>query len=109
VAAIGIAISVAVYAKGKAKPIEPKVLADGWYYDRAISGFMGGPGRKAFEGVAMFDATVVDGAVIGTAKGVGGISSVLRKVQSGFVRTYAAVIGIGAIVLLAWFILRGVI
>ncbi len=109
VAAIGIAISVAVYAKGKAKPIEPKVLADGWYYDRAISGFMGGPGRKAFEGVAMFDAKVVDGAVIGTAKGVGGISSVLRKVQSGFVRTYAAIIGIGAIVLLAWFILRGVI
>ena len=109
VAAIGIAMSVAVYAKGKAKPIEPKVLADGWYYDRAISGFMGGPGRKAFEGVAMFDATVVDGAVIGTAKGVGGISSVLRKVQSGFVRTYAAIIGIGAIILLAWFILRGVI
>ena len=109
VAAIGIAISVAVYAKGKAKPIEPKVLADGWYYDRAISGFMGGPGRKAFEGVAMFDAKVVDGAVVGTAKGVGGISSVLRKVQSGFVRTYAAIIGIGAIVLLAWFILRGVI
>ena len=109
VAAIGIAISAAVYAKGKAKPIEPKVLADGWYYDRAISGFMGGPGRKAFEGVAMFDAKVVDGAVIGTAKGVGGISSVLRKVQSGFVRTYAAIIGIGAIVLLAWFILRGVI
>lgn len=109
VAAIGIAMSVAVYAKGKAKPIEPKVLADGWYYDRAISGFMGGPGRKAFEGVAMFDATVVDGAVIGTAKGVGGISFVLRKVQSGFVRTYAAIIGIGAIILLAWFILRGVI
>jgi len=109
VAAIGIAISVAVYAKCKAKPIEPKVLADGWYYDRAISGFMGGPGRKAFEGVAMFDAKVVDGAVVGTAKGVGGISSVLRKVQSGFVRTYAAIIGIGAIVLLAWFILRGVI
>ncbi len=109
VAAIGIAMSVAVYAKGKAKPIEPKVLADGWYYDRAISGFMGGPGRKAFEGVAMFDATVVDGAVIGTAKGVGGISSVLRKVQSGFVRTYAAIIGIGAIILLASFILRGVI
>ena len=109
VAAAGIALSVMVYGKKKIKAVEPKILADGWRYDSTVSAFMGGPGRKAFDGVAMFDATVVDGAVNGVAKSVSGASGVLRRAQSGFVRGYAAIIGIGAILLLAWFVFRGVI
>ncbi len=34
-------------------------------YDAAVSEFMGGPGRKAFEAIAWFDQTVIDGAVNG--------------------------------------------
>ncbi len=109
VAAAGIALSVAVYGKKKLKAIEPRILADGWRYDSTVSAFMGGPGRKAFEGVASFDAAVVDGAVNGVATSVGGLSGLLRRVQSGFVRGYAAIIGLGAVLLLAWFIFRGVI
>ena len=44
-----------------------EILADGWRYDPAISAFMGGPGRKAFEAIAWFDKNIVDGAVNGAA------------------------------------------
>ena len=47
------------------KPVEPQILADAWGYDRAVSDFMGGPGRQAFDGVAWADAHIVDGAVNG--------------------------------------------
>ena len=47
------------------RPVEPDVLANAWYYDQAVTDFMGGPGREAFEDVAWFDANVVDGAVNG--------------------------------------------
>jgi NADH-quinone oxidoreductase subunit L len=109
-AVIGIAASIAVYAKHKAKPIEPAILADGWKYDQAISAFMGGPGRQLFEGVAMYDAKVVDGAVTGSGKLVQGVANQLRKVQTGNVRNYAAYIGVGVVLLLAWFVIvRGVL
>ena len=59
----------AVYLWHRFKPVEPKVLAEGWYYDQAVTEFMGGPGREAFEGTAWFDANVVDGAVNGRRHG----------------------------------------
>jgi hypothetical protein len=36
-------------------------------------------------------------------------SGLLRKIQSGLVRSYAFVIGLGAVVVLAWFLLRGIL
>ena len=54
-ALVGIAAAIAVYAKRKAKPIEPEILAEGWKYDATVSAFMGGPGRKAFDAIAWFD------------------------------------------------------
>ena len=108
IAAAGIAASVAVYAKGKAQPVEPQILADGWRYDRAISAFVGGPGRQAFQGVALLDAAIVDGAVNGVGTQVRGLSGLLRRAQNGFVRSYAAILGLAVIVMLAWFLFRGV-
>jgi len=109
VALIGIALGVAVYNKHKLKAIEPTVLANGWYYDQTVSAFMGGPGEQAFEGIAWVDANVVDGAVNGTALAVRSSGGILRRVQSGMVRMYAAFIGIGVVFVLAWFFLRGVL
>jgi hypothetical protein len=37
------------------------------------------------------------------------VAGQVRKSQSGFVRAYAAVITVGVVVLLAWFVLRGLI
>ena len=109
IAVAGVVASIAVYAKGKFKAIEPKILADAWRYDSAVSAIVGGPGRAAFGGVAAFDAKIVDGAVNGIGTEVRAASGLLRKVQSGLVRSYAFVIGLGAVVLLAWFLLRGIL
>jgi NADH-quinone oxidoreductase subunit L len=109
-ATIGIAIGIAIYAKHLAKPVEPKILADGWKYDSAVTSFMGGPGRKAFEAIAWFDQAIVDGAVNGVARLVTGGSRQLRKGQTGNVRNYAGIVGVGVVALLVWFVVgRGVL
>jgi NADH-quinone oxidoreductase subunit L len=109
IAVSGVVASIAVYSKGKFKIIEPQILADAWRYDSTVSAIVGGPGRAAFGGVAAFDAKIVDGAVNGIGTEVRAASGLLRKVQSGLVRSYAFVIGLGAVVLLAWFLLRGIL
>jgi len=109
VAGAGIAASVAVYAKGKFKPVEPNILADAWRYDAAVAGLIGGPGRALFQSIAVFDAVVVDGAVNGVGKEVVVVSGLLRKLQNGFMRSYALIIGLGAVAMLVWFFLRGVL
>ena len=88
--------------------LEPELLNRGWYYDTAVSGFMGGPGRRMFDGLAWFDRTVVDGAVNGVAGLVRGGGDRVRVLQSGFVRNYALLVAAGAIALVAAFVLRGV-
>jgi NADH-quinone oxidoreductase subunit L len=107
VAIVGIAASIVVYAKSWVKPIEPKVLEQAWYYDNAASRLIAGPGAKTFNLIAWIDATIVDGIVNGVGKLIRNIATSLRRVQSGFVRAYALLISLGAVVILAWFFLRG--
>jgi NADH-quinone oxidoreductase subunit L len=110
VSLLGIAAAYAVYYFKKVKPVEPKILADAWGYDRAVSAFMGGPGRKAFEGVAWADQQLIDGAVTGTGTLVQGAAGKARKVQSGNLRNYAAAVGVGVVLLLIWFVIgRGIL
>jgi len=110
VALTGIALSVLVYGKKKIEAIEPAILEQAWNYDRAVSAFMGGPGRQAFDGVAWVDANVVDGAVNGVAKLVQGAAGQARRTQSGYVRQYAASLGVGVVLLLMWFVvIRGIL
>ena len=108
VAFAGIAASIAVYAKKKAKAVEPAILADAWRYDSAVSSLVGGPGKAAFNALALFDAKVVDGAVNGAGIVTRSTSGVVRKVQTGFVRSYAVILSIGVLLVLAWFLFRGV-
>jgi len=108
IAATGIAAAFAVYAKKKAKAIEPRVLEQAWFYDAGAAKLIGGPGRAAFNAVAWADAHIVDGAVNGTATLVRNVASQVRKSQSGFTRLYAALMAVGAVALLAWFLYRGV-
>jgi len=108
VAVTGIGAAIAVYAKRVAKPIEPRILEQAWYYDATASRVVAGPGAAAFGAVAWVDTHVVDGAVNGVATLVRSTAGITRKAQSGFVRTYAAVIGLGAVVLIAWFAWRSI-
>src|SRR5690606_36481469 len=85
-ALVGILVAAAVYLRRRVRAVEPSVLAHAWYYDEAITRFVGGPGTRFFEAVAWFDAHVVGGAVNGVAALVRAGGRRLRAVQSGFVR-----------------------
>lgn len=99
-----------VYARRRAEPIEPAILANGWYVDETLTRFVGGPGREGFEGIAAFDRVIVDGAVMGGGASVQRVSGELRKGQTGFVRFYAGIIGLGVVAALVWFVVvRGIL
>ena len=108
IAATGIAAAFVVYGKKKVKAVEPRVLEQAWFYDAGAAKLVGGPGRAAFNAVAWADSRIVDGAVNGTATLVRNIAGQVRKSQNGFTRVYAALMAVGAVALLAWFLLRGV-
>ena len=107
-AAVGIAGAVAVYLRHRlpASRVEWPAAARAFYVDETWTRFVGGPGRRAFEGVAAFDARVVDGAVDGVGRSVRAGGTALRRVQSGFVRSYALLTAAGAVALLVWFLVR---
>ncbi|MFZ9766478.1 MAG: NADH-quinone oxidoreductase subunit L [Ilumatobacteraceae bacterium] len=107
VALAGIALSLAVYAKRRLPAVEPKVLENAWYYDATVARVVGGPGAAAFDGITRFDARVVDGAVNGAGSLARGLGSLVRRSQTGFVRAYAAIIALGTVAVLAWFVWRG--
>jgi NADH-quinone oxidoreductase subunit L len=106
IALAGIAIAVAVYIREALEPVEPEMLARGWYYDEGVTAFMGGPGRAGFDGVAAFDANIVDGAVNGVGTTVSGGGRVLRAIQTGFVRSYALGVAAGVVIVVGYFLTR---
>ena len=59
------------------------------------------PGQILTEGIVVIDEKVVDGAVRGIGAMTVGSGATLRRTQSGYVRSYAALILLGALVLLA--------
>jgi NADH-quinone oxidoreductase subunit L len=56
------------------------------------------PGDRFVTGLATFDRSGVDGLVNGTAGAVGGMSGTFRRVQTGFVRSYALSVLAGAVI-----------
>jgi len=108
VALTGIAVAYFVYLKPKlpARWFEHPVMEKGWYYDWAVSWFMDVPGRIAFDAMAWFDRTVIDGAVNGVGTITRDAGTIMRKAQTGLVRTYALGIAIGAVLLVMFVLLR---
>ena len=104
----GIVAAVAIYLRGRvpASRVELPILARAWRFDETVTAFMGGPGRKGFDLVAWFDATIIDGAVNGAGRVVREGGGQLRRLQTGLVRSYAAMVAIGAVALITWFLVR---
>jgi len=104
----GIAVAIAVYVRGigDREAVEQEAFAKGWYIDWAYAWFVGGPGRKLFDGFAWFDRNVIDGAVNGTASVVRVAGTGLRRLQSGQVRGYALGLATGAVLLIGYFVTR---
>src|SRR5215203_4788571 len=54
------------------------------------------PGQRLTADLLRLDDNGIDGTVNGTASAIGGLSAQLRRVQNGFVRTYALTMVVGA-------------
>jgi NADH-quinone oxidoreductase subunit L len=111
VALSGIAFAFVVYRRRRlpAAAIEPEILRRGWYIDQGVSWFVGGPGRQLFDAAAWFDRHVIDGAVNGVASLTHQTGEAVRRAQGGLVRSYAMIVSVGAVLLLAFILLRATI
>jgi NADH-quinone oxidoreductase subunit L len=106
-ALIGMATGVAIYNRGKGRKIEPKILANAWYVDATYAKVVGGPGTALFNAITDVDRVGVDGAVNGVGSVVRAVSGQVRRLQTGFVRTYVWGISVGAVAILTWFVVQG--
>jgi len=81
------------------------VLDQKYYFDRFNDWFFAGGARLVGRGLWKGgDVAVIDGFVNGSARLVGWLASVIRKLQSGYVYTYAFAMIIGMVTLLTlWF------
>lgn len=101
---IGIAVGFAVFGKNPLKKM-PKILEDKYKVDELYDEVVVTPIETlSREGLwKVIDVKIIDGAVNGTARLFGSLSGILRYTQTGFARNYAAVILVGAIVVIGYF------
>ena len=72
------------------------------YGDAINDTLVGRPGSRLVDGLLVFDRAVVDGVVMGQAAATGGLAGRFRRMQNGFVRSYAlSLLGGAALVVLA--------
>ena len=85
-----------------------RLLLNKYYVDEAYDAAIVHPiHRLSQDGLWRgMDVKVVDGAVNGAGQVVGGLSAVLRLVQTGSVRSYAASTFLGAVVIVGYFLWR---
>jgi NADH-quinone oxidoreductase subunit L len=96
-----------VLRKIEAERLEPQVLQHAWFINDGYAWFFGGPAREGAQFTSdVVDHEVIDGAVNGVGVLVRGGARQLRRLQSGYVRSYALGIAAGAVLLLAWFFSR---
>lgn len=109
VLAIAFAYRVVIKRTPTPESLEPLVLQNAWGVDAAYRNVIANPGLALSNGLASLDRSVIDGAVLGVGSLVGRASEEISKVQTGRVRQYATFMGLGAVGLLAWVVLRSVV
>jgi NADH-quinone oxidoreductase subunit L len=87
----------------------PKILEDKWRVDEFYNGYIVDPlTRFSVKGLWQgFDLGVIDGIVNGAGYFVTELGNIARRVQVGFVRSYAAFILFGALIVIGYFIYYG--
>ncbi len=107
-AVAGILVAYRLYQQHRGDPtkVEQPAFAHALYIDETYAKVVAGPGEAAFQGVADFDAQVVDGAVDGVGTVVQELGRGLRPLQSGLVRSYALFLAGGTVALLVFVVLR---
>jgi NADH-quinone oxidoreductase subunit L len=105
VVAAGVAIAWFTVGKNPV-PVEPpanvsiftKAARADLYGDAINEGLLMRPGDVFVTDLATFDRSAIDGTVMSTAALFGGLSSRMRRLQNGYVRTYALSVLIGAVI-----------
>jgi len=107
-ALLGIAIGWFVFNPRPLRQL-PKILVDKWRVDELYNGYIVDPLKTlSREGLWKgFDLGFIDGIVNGAGHFTVALGSVLRQIQVGFIRSYAAIILLGALVVLGYFIYFG--
>ena len=84
------------------------VLLNKYYVDEAYDAAIVQPLKITSERVLwmVVDANGIDGAVNGAAESVGGLGELLRRLQTGSVRAYAASLLLGAVLVLGYYLSR---
>ena len=105
---VGIGIGFALFWNNPLRKM-PLILEQKWRLDEIYNGYIVDPITKlSREGLWKgFDLGFIDGVVNGIGHFVVEIGGLVRQVQVGFVRSYAAFIMLGAIVVLGYFIYYG--
>jgi NADH-quinone oxidoreductase subunit L len=87
----------------------PKILEDKWRVDEFYNGYIVDPlTRFSVKGLWQgFDLGLIDGIVNGAGYAVAELGNAVRRVQVGFVRSYAAFILFGALIVIGYFIYYG--
>jgi NADH-quinone oxidoreductase subunit L len=107
----GLAIAWLLYGSGRVDWLAlrerlgsiPRLFANGWYVDRAYDAVVIQPGKAAASFSAhAIDEVVIDGAVEGVGGSVRRLASTGRRLQTGFVRTYALFLFAGAVGVLVY-------
>jgi NADH-quinone oxidoreductase subunit L len=107
----GLAFTWWVYASGRLDWLAlrerlaplPRAAASGWYLDRYYSTILVRPGKAAASFSAnVFDLKVVDAMVNGVGSGIRRLAAAGRRIQTGFVRSYALGLFLGAVGVLLW-------
>ena len=104
----GIAIGWAMFSKTPLRKM-PKILEQKWRIDELYNGYIVDPITYLSRNTLWkgFDLGFVDGIVNGIGHFVMEFGGVVRQLQVGFVRSYAAIILLGALVVLGYFIYYG--
>ncbi len=84
-----------------------RLFANGWYVDQYYSALLVAPGKAVAAFTAFrFDMGFIDGIVNGIGSAARRLAGLARNVQTGFVRTYAAAVFVGAVAILVYVGLR---
>ncbi len=102
---LGIAIGWVFFKKNPLRDM-PDVLENKWYVDEVYEDAIINPIENTSRNVLwkIVDVKWIDGFVNGLAGSFGALAGILRTTQTGFARSYAAVILAGAIVVIGYFI-----
>jgi NADH-quinone oxidoreductase subunit L len=106
--AVGVALAIVKYQLSEVDAVAPTNVTEftqfarrDLFQDEINEALFMRPGQVITSALVKVDKRVIDGAVHGIGKMALGSSSYLRKSQTGFVRSYAVLILIGAAALIA--------